>query len=208
MWSGAVVAAEWGRSGPVGRFLPRAPWRVFHVVVLVASAVLLWAYSYPGVSLLLLAVAVGVWGLAVLAWLVWVAMFGIGRRRWSWWFVPAPLVGVLVVTLVVVDVPLRARWAMSRAAFEAVVATLPPAGQAGQEWVSVAVPARIGGYRITSAVVAPDAVIFWEATGSGLDDAGFAYLPDGPKPTLENGSFEAPSFKHLDGVWYSWTASW
>jgi hypothetical protein len=50
--------------------------------------------------------------------------------------------------------------------------------------------------------------VTWEAIGSGLGDAGFAYLPDGPKPTLESGSFEAPSFKNLDGVWYSWTASW
>ena len=40
------------------------------------------------------------------------------------------------------------------------------------------------------------------------DDADFAYLPDGPNPSLENGSFESPAFKRLGGGWYSWTASW
>lgn len=203
-----VVAAGRSGSGPAGRFAPRAPWRAFHLAVVAGAALLLWAYSYPGVSFLSLVVAVGVLGLAVLAWLVWVAMFGIRRRRWSWWFVPAPLIGVLVVALVVTDVPLRSRWAMSRGAFEAIVATMPPAGMVEQDWARVPVPTRIGAYHITAAVMVPEGVLFWEATGSALDDAGFAYLPDGPKPTLRSGSFEAPSFTHLGGAWYSWTASW
>jgi hypothetical protein len=48
----------------------------------------------------------------------------------------------------------------------------------------------------------------YEATGDFLDDAGFAYLPDGPDPELGNGSFEVPQFVHLSGDWYSFTSSW
>ncbi|MGY0002335.1 hypothetical protein [Micromonospora sp. I033] len=50
--------------------------------------------------------------------------------------------------------------------------------------------------------------MFYEANGYLIDDAGFAYLPDGPSPDLETPDFESPVFKHLGGAWYSWTASW
>jgi hypothetical protein len=48
----------------------------------------------------------------------------------------------------------------------------------------------------------------WHEDGAFFDDAGFAYLPEGPTASLENGSFESPVFRHLGGPWYRWTASW
>jgi hypothetical protein len=54
----------------------------------------------------------------------------------------------------------------------------------------------------------PQGVIFEEANGGLVDDSGFAWLPHGPDPSMENGSFERPEFRHLSGPWYAWTASW
>ncbi len=51
-------------------------------------------------------------------------------------------------------------------------------------------------------------VIFYDKVGSLFDDAGFAYLADGPSTELENGLFENPQFRSLGGGWYAWTASW
>src|SRR5919108_100061 len=48
----------------------------------------------------------------------------------------------------------------------------------------------------------------WTTHWEVIDDAGFAYLPDGPDPALEAGWFESPDFHHLGGPWYAWTASW
>ena len=72
------------------------------------------------------------------------------------------------------------------------------------------VPGRIGEYDVeTTAFRVASGAIIYDTTGTGfLDDAGFAYLPNGPDPSLENGNFENPQFKHLGGHWYSWSASW
>jgi len=195
-----------GRDGvPSARPLtPRAPWWALHIVTLAAAACLLWAFSVPGFSFFLVFGAVPVLGLAGLAWVVWVVMFGVHRRRWSWSFLPAPMIVALVLALLAAGVPLQARWAMSRGAFEQAVATLP----AGEDWYLVPAPSTIGSYRIIAAYHVPGGVVFQEANGNLFDDAGFAYLPEGPTPALENGSFESPVFQHLGGAWYRWTASW
>ncbi|MEV0001864.1 hypothetical protein AB0H28_06180 [Micromonospora sp. NPDC050980] len=82
-------------------------------------------------------------------------------------FLPAPVVVALALALVVEGVPLQARWAVSRGAFEKVVATLPTTSPADVEWSSVPVPRRIGAYRITAAgLVQPVAT---QAIGRRLD---------------------------------------
>jgi type IV secretory pathway protease TraF len=100
-------------------------------------------------------------------------------------------------------VPLRARWTASRPAFEAAVdeAMADADGSSSES-------RPIGLYHVTSTSRHGDAVIFTERTGAYEDNAGFAYLPDGPVPVLEDEAMDGTVFRHLDGRWYSWTASW
>lgn len=184
----------------------RSAW-VFHGVVAGAAGCLLWAFSVPGISVFLAAGAVLVLGLATLLWAAGVEAFRSRDERTPWWFLAAPAMGVIVVALLCPGLPLEARWAVSRDAFEAVVDDLPQA-PAGTEWTRLTVPHTLGGYHITAAYRVRGDAIFYEANGSFFNDAGFAYLPDGPNSSVKNGSFESPTFRHLGGAWYSWTASW
>jgi hypothetical protein len=169
---------------------------------------MLWAWSYPGGDFFLFAMASLVLGCFALLWILKL-LAAVQRRDRAWiWFAVAPMCGVAVLALLVADVPLQARWALSRGAFEDVAeSAIAPAG-GSSSWAEVNVPERIGLYDVVSAVRVPQGVIFWEATGNFMDDAGFAYLPDGPAEVEANGSFESPRFHHLDGPWYTWTASW
>lgn len=183
----------------------------FHTVLLSPVALLLYSLSYPGYY-----VEGALWLLALLAFAcVWGARattYVIARRsgrarRSPWWFLVAPVLAVIVVALAVFDVPLRVRFNDDRGEFQAIVDATPPAGSV-DDWRNVEVPDVVGSYRIVNAARAGDAMIFYEATGAFFDDAGFAYLPHGPDPALERPGFEAPTFQHLVGDWYAWTASW
>lgn len=198
-------------AGRLDRLLATPPRWWFHGVLAVVSGFLLWASTQGfGGFLLLAAVVLPVLAVAAVLWAARLVLFVRRRRAWSWWFAVAPAGALLVLGLFVADVPQRARWDASRPAFERVVAGLPPAPAAGDDWQPVDVPARIGAYGVQAAYRVHDGgLVFYDDTGSGLaDDAGIAYLPAGPDPSLENGSFEAPSFEHLGGPWYAWTASW
>ncbi len=113
-------------------------------------------------------------------------------------------------------VSLEQRFDSNRAAFEEVVEDLSTPTQAArcaeagpEGWVDVGVPARIGGYGIAHAACVPQGgFILYENSGAFFDDAGFAYLPDGPTQDLNTGWFEAPDFHPLGEGWYSFTASW
>jgi hypothetical protein len=65
---------------------------------------------------------------------------------------------------------------------------------------------RIGLYQIRRVSRVGDALTFYEQSGAFINEAGFAYLPDGPEPV--NGAFESPVFGHFGGSWYTWTAGW
>jgi hypothetical protein len=94
--------------------------------------------------------------------------------------------------------PLRWRWAASEAAFNRLVATLPPHG-AHQP---VDVPAHLGPYSISLGDVYPDGYVFTDSDTANLTDcgSGFAYLPTG-RAGFDLGSYE---FVRLDGAWYQW----
>jgi hypothetical protein len=207
-----VEGDEEPRPRSIRQRLEHPPGLAFHLVVLGATLTLLYAASLPGTAFLLeagasllLLIAAAVWCVRAAGYLVMVRRGRAGGR--AAWFAVAPLGGLIVLALLVGSVPLRARWAASEGAFESWVDRAPQVG-ASDELVYFDVPDRIGLFRIRDAYRQGDAVIFYEATGSVLDDAGFAYLPSGPFPELESGSFEAPHFRHLGGDWYSWTASW
>jgi len=187
---------------------PGPPRWLFHGVAALAALALLWAYSYPGMqvyfwlgSLLALLLLAAVW-LVRLVIALW------RPRQWSWWFVVAPVGGLLTLALLTYGVPLHARFVLSESAFQAQVKDLPAAPTDGAEWTDLAHPERIGSYRIIEVNRIAGGVVFWEANGDFFDSVGFAWLPDGPSAVLESGSFENPQFTHLQGPWYAWTASW
>lgn len=186
----------------------RPPGRLFHLVLVVPALIWLWSWSVPGFNFLLwmpsaLALGIGalVWGVRLLTYLL--ARIRGHQTRGGRWFPIAPACGVLALGLVVANVPLEARWATSRSDFDDVV----DVALEDDDYRSIE-DQRLGLYTVTAVYRQGDAVIFYERTGSFSDDAGFAYLPDGPFPELENGGFERPQFRHLSGPWYAWTASW
>ena len=185
------------------------PGRLFHAQLAVPTIVLLWAWSYPGGHALLI-VAAGCWILAsAIAWAAWgLPHLATSVRTQARSFAVAPIAGLLVVILLVADVPLRARFELSRSDFDAAVATVAEAGRGDDEWHGVDAPESIGTFAIRSAHRTGDSIIFFEETGSFLYSAGFAYLPDGPSRELGTSWFEAPSFRNLGGDWYAFVAAW
>ncbi len=182
--------------------------RLFHVALVLPVLGLLWSHSVPGVYPLPWLGSVALLFLGTVMWGVRLLTFAFAKRRGraegrARWFLVAPAAGVLVVMLIVADVPLRARWSVNRSDFEAVV----DEAMKDEDYSSIE-SQRLGFYDITHIYRQGEAVIFYERNGVFFDDAGFAYLPNGPFPELENGGFEAPQFRHLGGPWYAWTASW
>lgn len=161
----------------------------------------LWAFSVPGLAVLWLLAGLMLWGVAGVLWCVRIVAGMDSKQGWSWWFVVAAAMVIGLIGLIVANAPLKARWAFSRASFEAAVVALPP------EQGFIGGNAQIGSYRITNVERVSTGVIFTEANGAVFNSAGFAYLPNGPTPELENGSFEGPAWTPLGGHWYAWTAS-
>lgn len=189
-------------------FWRRPPRRLFHLILVLPALVWLWAWSVPGFDFLLwmpsaMALGVGavVWGVRLLTYLIarLQRQPTTGGRR----FFVAPVCGAVALALVIADVPLKARWIASRSSFEDVVDNV-----LADDDFTFGDDQRLGLYTVIHVYREGDAVIFYERTGSFSDDAGFAYLPNGPFPELENGGFERPEFRHLGGAWYAWTASW
>lgn len=176
----------------------------FHLGCALFVVLAFWTFSTPGVGLLrfvatgFLVVVLGVW---------WLALVVLARgRAWSdrsarRRYAVAPAALVVVAMMIVGSVPLRLRWRTSTDAFDRAAAAYEASG-------AVPAPGRYGSYRITAVRIVPGGLLFDEETDNGLDDAGFAWLPDGPTPALENSGFERPSWVHLGGPWYAWTASW
>lgn len=188
---------------------PRA---AFHLALTVPAVLLLYGFSVPGLAVVTVAVAAVALLVGAVVWAVWLVAYVVGRRRGTaggsaWWLLVAPLGGLLVVGLVMADVPLRVRWAGSKAAFERAARLAPPPVPRGED-VLFDAPDRIGSYDVTLAYRIGDAVLFQERNGALFDDAGFAYLPSGPFPELSTGSVEGPRFRPLGDGWFAYTASW
>jgi len=136
---------------------------------------------------------------------VWIALVvqDVRSRRPSVLTLVAPLVVIATAALMVTDIPLQVRFDLSRGAMQEAVDTMP----SGDDMVLG--PGLVGTYVIRSMERVEGGVLLGETIGdSPINDAGFAYLPDGPTPELENGSFESPQWHDLGGGWWSWTASW
>jgi hypothetical protein len=195
-------------SGRARIRLRQPPGRLFHAALVLPTLGLLWSHSVPGLAFFLWSGAVALLFVGAVVWGVRLLSYAVAKRRnkaegRARWFLVAPAAGVVVLALIVSEAPLKARWSLGRSDFESV------AREALQdEDYSDTESQRIGLYNITHVYRQGEAVIFYERTGVLSDDAGFAYLPNGPFPELENGGFERPEFRHLGGPWYAWTASW
>jgi hypothetical protein len=70
-------------------------------------------------------------------------------------------------------------------------------------------PKHIGRFGIEECDAFPAGYILYDTLGAFNQDTGLAYLPRGiPQQNISNGSFESPELTHLDGAWYSFSASW
>lgn len=175
------------------------------------SLVVLWAYSFPGVHVLALVPCSWIVAIAALTWLVRGATYARWRRRRAdacagsaLWFAAAPLGALLLALLLAANLPLRARWQASKSSFQDAVVDIRADRASRARWQQ----RNVGTYAITNVRMVQGAVIFYEKTGSFLDDAGFAHLPDGPSAAIEDGTFENPRWHALGDDWYAWTASW
>ena len=177
------------------------------VVVVIGSwltaAAILWGGSYPSGALVVELVAAGLVVITGVLCLVHLIVGLIGRRVWS----------VLVVTGVAlalvggaafasrIELPLLARVALVRPAFDRVVAERIAAGEGAEPC-----PSWIGTYRVGSCRTVGSAMYFRERDGGFLNAVGFAYLPDGPPenpPTA--GSI---TYGQLRGPWYWYIEEW
>jgi hypothetical protein len=197
------------RTGSAG-LAGRPPRWLFHILLAAAALPLLWADSVPGSMLELELLGWFLWFCFAVTWFVRLVVFVVVRRRLSWWFLVAPLMLVVLVSLLVLHVPLKARWAGSHDAFDAALARVP----IGPGNMSDRMDETIGSYRVvgwrqfsTSATSSSDAsarygVAFIEehpgrSSWDSKDEAGFAYLPEGPG---ERFMWTAA----LGAGWYAW----
>lgn len=115
-----------------------------------------------------------------------------------------PLLVLATATSVAFDLPLRARWAVSKGQFA------EEARRYGDSAAESSLSTEfVGGYLVNYIEKNPFGVVFFSAAGDGLvDDAGFAYLPHGTQGILAGPAYEGGEFVPIGGGWYRWTASW
>jgi hypothetical protein len=196
-----------------GGLVGRPPRWVFHVMLAVAALPLLWAHSAPR--------TLGAW--EVFGWLLWIGfavtwfvrlvLYVLARRRLSWWFLVAPLMLVVLVTVLDAHVPLKLRWAGSHDAFEAALARVKigPRHLAGSgTWpcsANSSMDETIGSYRIVQWCEPDnvDGMLFVEKNRAGWKpeyEGGFAFLPNGPGE-MRNRVWTTP----LGDGWYAWSGA-
>lgn len=167
-----------------------------------AAVVIGWAGSYPGGHYAVALGAVVLIGLTAVAWLT-VAVTEVAARRLA-----LPVALAVLAVLVVggagfaarIELPLLARFALSRPAFDQVIADR---GEAGP---GASCPRRIGSYRILSCRTLGSDTYFRARDGGFLDSVGFVYLPEGVPVDPPSGT--SITYAQLRGPWYSFVEAW
>ena len=194
-------------SPPRPRWRPPLPIPILAVAApVVAASVWIWAASYPSSHLIFSMLGL-VLGLVAAALLIVFGVIGLVRRT----LVPAVIIGLVLLVggfaVPATGLPLPARFALHRAAFDRVVA-VPPDQPAG-------CPDWIGTYRIRGCSVVGTGYLYYEADGGFLGGVGFAYLPDGPEraqravpedPTADG--LGPLTYRPLTGRWYTFSDPW
>jgi hypothetical protein len=179
----------------------RSPGWLFHAVFVVAALALVAVRSDTNRESIPALLVIAVLVVVAITWLVRLSIFVIRTRRGALsdgrtWFVVAPVVGCLVGALLLVDAPLRARWALSKDAFDAelerVVSDEESYGGG-----------RLGWYDVLFSRTEGDGVIFFTKAHADEDIAGFAYLPTGLGDANQFQGFWEPQLVHLGGHWYA-----
>jgi hypothetical protein len=181
----------------------RSPGWLFHSLLVVACLPILWSASYAGLPLFpwLLPGLFVLLGFGVV-WLIRACVCLVDGGGPLWRLAIAPVIVLLVAAAVVANLPLRARFELSRSAFVEVVATAASTCDQGRS-------IRVGTYDDLSCQSYRGGVRFDDPHGSDLlTVAGFAYLPRGVPEDWQAPDLESPSFVSLGGGWYSWTAGW
>lgn len=205
-WKDApIVTVVESQETPVGWWRTPPTW-LFHGILVLVLGMPVAAASVPGTDPFLVALSFVTVLLSAAVWIVRLAGWATSRMRSRglWWLI-APLLVVTTASLIVADVPLRARFALARDDLDAFVDGLEPQGRF-DDWARVDVPLSIGGFEVLRAFQIGDGVIIY-LDGSFPNHAGFAYLPDGPDDRIENYDFADPAFNSLGGDWFSWTAN-
>ena len=153
------------------------------------------ADSFPGGHFTVALFAVALFGLTTVAWLV-AAVLAVAARRFDPVLVVPPVLLGLVIGVGLTDLPLRARFAVARPAFEEAVAAR---GEAGSD---APCPERVGTFRIFWCSTDGSITHFY-TSGGFLDAVGFAYAPDGvPADSYLEG---AMSYDLLRTSWYTFS---
>jgi hypothetical protein len=180
-------------------FLDRPPGVAFHLALAVPLVVLLVAGSVPAGDFGLALLGVLALLVAGVAWLLRGIAYVDARRRGRAqgdprWFLVGPAAAALTVVVAAVELPLQARWALSREAFEDALQETP-----------VEADGRIGLYDVSSVRAHGDATVFRVADAGFFESGGFAHIPDpGDRPDLA----ERTDYHHLSGDWYWFTSTW
>lgn len=163
----------------------------------------LWAGSYPTGGLMAALVAAGLLLVNGAVWLVFVVRELVERRFALVAFTTAAVLVLIAGAAFAsrIELPLLARFAMVRPAFDRVVAERAAGGDNADRC-----PARIGSYRITNCRTVGTGTYFTERDGGFLNGVGFAYLPGGPPSGSPMGG--SITYSQLRGSWYWYVEEW
>jgi hypothetical protein len=158
----------------------------------------LYAYSVPGGYFELTLAATWGWVLVGASWLVSVAKRLLRRRPLRLADAVAPVVVLVVGTLLVFDAPLQARYRLSRSAMNATAKRVVAHPEQARTIH------RIGLWRTDRVEKIPGGMRFTVSGARFVDDHGFVYSPQG-KPAKVGAE---DVYTHFDGPWYLWDESW
>ncbi|QGG96015.1 hypothetical protein [Actinomarinicola tropica] len=209
----AVTEGSGGRAAAVADREPtltyRPPGRLYHSVLLVPVILLLYAFSSPTVHLFALLLSLWTLGCMAVVWVVRMSLFLWGSRRRGAvegrrWAVAGPVVALLTSMALNAELPLEARWMMSRADFDVAAAAALEGGDGRTE-----LPDRLGWYELTDVEVVGGQVVFDVRTVMPGEDSGFAYLPGGMSD-IDSPTRPLPRYllRPLGGDWYAWSYIW
>jgi len=197
-------------------------------LALLAMTAIAWVWTITGAGyradgqLLCLfagAVIATVWLVSVLVAMVRFARSGRRPGKVVW---VTPLVAMVLVVLTATHLPTRLRFEVARSDFDAYALEVLTAADEVDTWERPGeplqegrdrdlqhpeVPDSLGGIPLIQARVVPEGLIIYDGDGADLEDAGYAYLPLGARPTSDSSS-GPPTLRPLGGDWYSFTGTW
>jgi hypothetical protein len=158
----------------------------------------LYAYSAPGGYFELSLGVIWAWILVGASWIVSVAARVLRRRALKRGDAVVPVLVLVVGALLVLDVPLQARYRLSRSAMDATAKRVIAHPEQARTIH------RIGLWRTNRVEKIPGGMRFTVAGTEFIDQGGFAYSPDG-EPANVGGE---DVYTHFNGPWYLWDESW